>query len=68
MNPTNVDCVVGDTNISNYLSDKYKKLYNSVSYNVNNMQDLVSNIDKLIVQKFHYVLRYVKRKEFLQIS
>ena len=51
VNPTNVDGVVGDANISNYLSDKYKKLYNSVSYNVNNMQDLVSNIDKLIVQK-----------------
>ena len=51
VNPANVDCVVGDTNISNYLSDKYKKLYNSVSCNVNNMQDLVSNTDKLIVQK-----------------
>ena len=51
--PSSVDTAQCASEISNLFADKYKLLYNSVSYNVNEMSVLLADIDKLIDSKCH---------------
>ncbi len=43
--------VFGDGNIANLLAEKYGDLYNSVSYNKDEMYHLMSNVEKFISDK-----------------
>ena len=47
--PSNIDGVTGEQNITDLFSNKYKGLYNSVPYDVNQMKRLTNNISLDIV-------------------
>ena len=47
--PTNIDSIKGDDNINGLFSNKYKNLYNSVSYDVNQMNILKTHVSNEIV-------------------
>ena len=49
MLPCTVDDISGNTNISNMFANKYKELYNSVSYDVEDMSNLVDKVDRDIL-------------------
>lgn len=49
--PNNIDNCTGDNNIGDLFAEKYKSLYNSVSYNSVNMSSLLRDIDHDIVKK-----------------
>ena len=46
--PSNVDGIAGDDHISAMFAEKYNRLYNSVPYNVNDMNCLQQSIDNQI--------------------
>ena len=46
--PNTIDGAMGDEPISDVFIDKYKNLYNSVSFDSNDMDSLLTKVDKLI--------------------
>jgi hypothetical protein len=49
--PTNIDGTLGKENICNLFSTKYKTLYNSVSYNTHDMDNLMADISQRIANE-----------------
>ena len=47
--PNVIDDCVGPEEISDLFADKYDSLFNSVSYNKNDMQNLLSDVDNMIL-------------------
>ena len=58
--PNNVDSCRSEEAISNLFANKYRSLYNSVSYNVNDCNklktEIIDNIKELCVQKISLVV------------
>ena len=49
--PNMVDGSIGDDNISDVFAEKYKALYNSVSYENDDMDKLLQSVDKIITNE-----------------
>ena len=52
--PSSIDGVVGDEGIAHIFSDKYNHLYNSVSYDVDEMNVINTEINKHIKENVAY--------------
>jgi hypothetical protein len=49
--PTNIDGVLGKENIGNLFSAKYKNMYNTVSYNTDDMDNLMADVNTRIMSE-----------------
>ena len=61
--PSSIDGVVGDEEIAQLLSDKYNHLYNSVSYDVDEMNVINTEINKQIKENVAY---YISVEEVIE--